>query len=79
MKEISMLLCLNIILIGKKQKKLHPAMVGRMLLKMLFGKMATEYYTLSEFVTEFNTWIRSDTKADLWNAIAKTAKRNNSC
>ena len=67
MKEISMLLCLNIILIGKKQNWQDLVMVGKMHLKMSFGKMATEYYTLSEFVTEFNTWIRSDTKTNLWN------------
>lgn len=39
----------------------------------VFWKNGTEYYTLSEFVTEFNTWIRSDTKSNLWNAIAKTS------
>ncbi len=39
----------------------------------VFWKNGTEYYTLSEFVTEFNTWIRSDTKANLWNSIAKTS------
>ena len=38
-----------------------------------FWKNGTEYYKLSEFVTEFNNWIRSDSKADLWNVIAKTA------
>ncbi len=38
-----------------------------------FWKNGSEYYTLSEFVLEFNTWIRSGSKADLWNAIAKTA------
>ena len=38
-----------------------------------FWKNGSEYYTLSEFVSEFNTWIRSGSKADLWNAIAKTA------
>ncbi len=39
----------------------------------VFWKNGTEYYTLSEFVTEFNTWIRSDTKTNLWNSIAKTS------
>jgi len=39
----------------------------------VFWKNGTEYYTLSEFVTEFNTWIRSDTKSNLWNVIAKTS------
>jgi len=39
----------------------------------VFWKNGTEYYTLSQFVTEFNTWIRSDTKANLWNSIAKTS------
>lgn len=39
----------------------------------VFWKNGTEYYTLSEFVTEFNTWIRSDTKSNLWNTIAKTS------
>ena len=39
----------------------------------VFWKNGTEYYSLSEFVTEFNTWIRSDTKSNLWNAIAKTS------
>tara|TARA_B100002019_G_scaffold248098_1_gene226881 strand:- start:1049 stop:2725 length:1677 start_codon:yes stop_codon:yes gene_type:complete len=39
----------------------------------VFWKNSTEYYTLSEFVTEFNTWIRSNTKTNLWNAIAKTS------
>ncbi len=39
----------------------------------VFWKNGTEYYTLSEFVTEFNTWIRSDTKSNLWNSIAKTS------
>ena len=39
----------------------------------VFWKNGTEYYTLSEFVTEFNTWIKSDTKSNLWNAIAKTS------
>ena len=39
----------------------------------VFWKNGTEYYTLSEFVTEFNIWIRSDTKSNLWNAIAKTS------
>ena len=38
-----------------------------------FWKNNTEYYTLTEFVTEFNTWIRSDTKANLFNTISKTA------
>ena len=38
----------------------------------VFWKNSTEYYTLSEFVTEFNTWIRSDTKTNLYNQIAKT-------
>ena len=38
-----------------------------------FWKNGSEYYTLSEFVSEFNNWIRSGSKADLWNAIAKTA------
>ena len=38
-----------------------------------FWKNGTEYYTLSEFVSEFNTWIRSQSKTDLWNLIAKTA------
>ena len=38
-----------------------------------FWKNNTEYYTLTEFVTEFNTWIRSNTKANLFNAISKTA------
>ena len=39
----------------------------------VFWKNTTEYYTLSEFVTEFNNWIRSNTKTNLWNAIAKTS------
>ena len=39
----------------------------------VFWKNSTEYYKLSEFVTEFNTWIRSDTKSNLWNTIAKTS------
>ena len=39
----------------------------------VFWKNGTEYYSLSEFVTEFNTWIRSDTKTNLWNSIAKTS------
>ena len=39
----------------------------------VFWKNGTEYYTLSEFITEFNTWIRSDTKSNLWNSIAKTS------
>ena len=39
----------------------------------VFWKNGTEYYTLSEFVTEFNTWIRSDTKTNLWNSIAKSS------
>ena len=39
----------------------------------VFWKNSTEYYTLTEFVTEFNTWIRSDTKSNLWNSIAKTS------
>ena len=38
----------------------------------VFWKNGTEYYTLSEFVTEFNIWIRSDTKTNLYNQIAKT-------
>ena len=38
----------------------------------VFWKNSTEYYTLSEFVTEFNSWIRSDTKTNLYNQIAKT-------
>jgi len=38
-----------------------------------FWKNNTEYYTLTEFVTEFNLWIRSGTKTDLFNAISKTA------
>ena len=38
----------------------------------VFWKNGTEYYTLSEFVTEFNTWIRSDSKTNLYNQIAKT-------
>ena len=38
----------------------------------VFWKNSTEYYTLSEFVTEFNIWIRSDTKTNLYNQIAKT-------
>ena len=38
-----------------------------------FWKNNTEYYTLTEFVTEFNTWIRSDTKTNLHNSIAKTS------
>ena len=39
----------------------------------VFWKNGTEYYSLSEFVTEFNTWIRSNTKSNLWNSIAKTS------
>lgn len=39
----------------------------------VFWKNGTEYYTLTDFVTEFNTWIRSDTKTNLWNTIAKTS------
>ena len=38
-----------------------------------FWKNSTQYYTLTEFITEFNTWIRSNTKANLWNQISKTA------
>ena len=39
-----------------------------------FWKNATQYYTLeTEFIPEFNTWIRSNTKANLWNQISKTA------
>ncbi len=38
-----------------------------------FKANGSDYYTLSEFVTEFNTWIRSDTKTNLYNAISKTA------
>jgi hypothetical protein len=39
-----------------------------------FWKNGTEYYKLSiEFIPEFNTWIRSDTKTNLWNAIVKTS------
>ena len=38
-----------------------------------FFKTNGDYYTLSDFVTEFNTWIRSDTKTNLHNSIAKTS------
>ncbi len=38
-----------------------------------FKANGSDYYTLSEFVTEFNTWIRSNTKTNLYNAISKTA------
>ena len=38
----------------------------------VFWKNSTEYYTLSEFVSEFDIWIRSDTKTNLYNQIAKT-------
>ena len=38
-----------------------------------FWKNNTEYYTLTEFVTEFNQWIRSGSKADLFNTISKDA------
>ncbi len=39
-----------------------------------FWKNANEYYTLNEFVTEFDAWITTDgaTKDGLWNVIAKT-------
>ena len=40
-----------------------------------FWKNSTEYYTLAEFVTEFDIWIRSDTKTTLWNTIAKTSEQ----
>ena len=40
-----------------------------------FWKNSTEYYTLAEFVTEFDIWIRSDTKTNLWNTIAKTSEQ----
>ena len=36
-----------------------------------FNGNGDDYYTLSSFVTEFNTWIRSDNKTNLWNVIAK--------
>ena len=39
MKEISMLLCLNIILLGKRQSWQGLEMVGKMLSRMSFGKM----------------------------------------
>ena len=39
----------------------------------VFWKNGSEYYSHSEFVTEFNTWIRSNTKSNLWNSIAKTS------
>ena len=39
----------------------------------VFWKNSTQYYNLDEFVNEFNNWIRSDTKANLWNVIAKTS------
>ena len=39
----------------------------------VFWKNGTEYYTLSEFVTEFNNWIRSDTKSNLWSSITKSS------
>ena len=38
-----------------------------------FWKNNTEYFKLTEFVTDFNQWIRSNTKANLWNTITKTA------
>ena len=39
-----------------------------------FWKNSTQYYELNtEFVPEFNNWIRSDTKTNLWNSITKTA------
>ena len=38
-----------------------------------FWKNNTEYYTLENFVTEFDSWIRGGAKADLFNAIKKTA------
>ena len=38
-----------------------------------FKTNGVDYYTLSDFVTEFNTWIRSDTKTNLHNSIAKTS------
>ena len=39
----------------------------------VFWKNGSEYYSLTEFVTEFNTWIRSQPKANLWNVISKPA------
>ena len=38
-----------------------------------FNGNGDDYYTLSSFVTEFNTWIRSDNKTNLWSVIAKNA------
>ncbi len=38
-----------------------------------FKTNGVDYYTLSDFVTEFDLWIRSDTKTDLYNSIAKTS------
>ena len=39
----------------------------------VFWKNGTEYYKLNDFVTDFDSWIRSDTKSNLWNSIAKTS------
>ena len=38
----------------------------------VFWKNSTEYYTLTEFVTEFDSWIRDGDKASRWSAIAKS-------
>ena len=39
----------------------------------VFWKNTTEYYTLSDFVTEFDAWMTSNDADTLWNSIAKTA------
>ena len=36
-----------------------------------FNGNGDDYYTLDLFVAEFNNWIRSDNKTNLWNVIAK--------
>ena len=39
----------------------------------VFWKNSTQYYTLDDFVADFDNWIRSNSKATLWNTIAKTS------
>ena len=36
-----------------------------------FNGSGDDYYTLDSFVADFNSWIRSDNKTNLWNVIAK--------
>jgi hypothetical protein len=38
-----------------------------------FKANGVDYYTISDFIIEFNSWIRSNTKTNLFNAISKTA------